>query len=140
MTACGPRQEEAALRYLLRRAARMTWEEDALCREIGQRLFFPEEIQAAAPGVARRVESPEAALAACAICPVMAECRATALARHDRNGVWGGLTEEGRKRAWKSEEATRQALLDALNGVVPQSRNGHGVEAPGEPARQLEAA
>lgn len=140
MTAYGPRQEEAALRYLLRRAARMTWERDALCKEIGQRLFYPEEIDPGGPGIPRRVESPEGALTACALCPVMAECRAVALARREKYGVWGGMTENGRKEARKSKEATRQSLLDALNGVVPQSRNGHGVEAPGEPARQLEAA
>lgn len=35
----------------------------------------------------------------CHACPVMLECLNYALVRHERFGVWGGMTGEERKRA-----------------------------------------
>lgn len=121
MSTWGPDQE-AALAYLNRRAASMTWEGDALCKEIGQRLFYPEEINPGGPGVARRVESPEEAVAACGRCPVMAECRAASFLQREKWGVWGGISERARQGMLRSEVAIRQALLDAIDGVPPKTR------------------
>lgn len=115
MTAYTDAHEEAALAYLLRRAAGTDWEADALCKELGQRLFYPEM-------VGHSLESPSPAVRACGMCPVMAECRARALATREPVGVWGGMTEVARKTVLVSPEATRQALLDALNGVPPTLR------------------
>lgn len=118
MTARGPMHEAAALRYLMRRAANMrVWEPSAICKQIGNRLFYPERIE----GTVQQ-ESPVEAIAACALCPVMAECRAYALVTREPKGVWGGMTDRARERALASPDATRQALLDALNGVRPTLR------------------
>jgi WhiB family redox-sensing transcriptional regulator len=37
-----------------------------------------------------------AAKAVCASCPVLAQCRAHALAAQEPYGIWGGLTEDER--------------------------------------------
>lgn len=37
------------------------------------------------------------AVATCLVCPVLAECRAYAMAADERHGVWGGLTEGERR-------------------------------------------
>lgn len=115
MTAYGPRQEEAALSYLRGRALDLAaWEPDALCKQIGQRLFYPEQIE----GTIHR-ESPKAAKAVCGLCPVMPECRALAFVTGEKQGVWGGMSDRERVKALADPDATRQALLDAINGVPP---------------------
>jgi WhiB family redox-sensing transcriptional regulator len=71
------------------------WREDALCAEIGDiELFFPGNGGSAAP--AKRV---------CARRPVIAACRAYAVAHHVRHGVWGGLSERELRRLMHREEA-----------------------------------
>ena len=129
MTIIAPEHEEAALRYLAERAVRMeVWEPDALCKEIGNRLFYPEQIEGTPT-----MESPSPALTACGMCPVMAECRAYALANDERLGVWGGMTLEARKRALATPALTREALMDALNGVEPSLfKKKAKVEAPAD--------
>lgn len=39
------------------------------------------------------------ALAACATCPFIQICREEALRNDERHGIWGGLTEDDRRRA-----------------------------------------
>ena len=65
----------------------MTWRDDALCRQVGMDLFFPE-----------KGETPKAAKQVCAACPVRAECLAEALAGDIRFGVWGGTSERERRQ------------------------------------------
>jgi len=48
-----------------------------------------------------------AAKAVCASCPVIAQCRAHALAAQEPYGIWGGLTEDERLEI--ISKATRQA-------------------------------
>lgn len=69
------------------------WRAGALCAQVDGDLFFPEKGESALP--AKRV---------CAGCPVRAECLAEALARPERFGVWGGLSEPER-RAVRAEQA-----------------------------------
>lgn len=40
----------------------------------------------------------EEAVAVCRVCPVLAECRAYALAADEKAGTWGGLSEVERRR------------------------------------------
>ena len=50
-------------------------------------MFFPE------PG-----ESPDDALAVCQSCPARRDCLDYAIANNERFGIWGGLTEQQRRR------------------------------------------
>lgn len=63
------------------------WMDDALCAQADPDSFFPE-----------RGGSPRDAKKVCLSCPVIAECRAYALGRDERFGVWGGLSERERRR------------------------------------------
>lgn len=72
------------------------WHVDALCREIGPGLFFPEQ-----------GESTREAKRVCAACPVRAECLEDALARDEEWGVWGGMTR--RERTYELRRRGRTA-------------------------------
>jgi WhiB family redox-sensing transcriptional regulator len=63
------------------------WREQALCAEVDPELFFPEK---------GRPNSEAAKI--CGRCAVQSECREDALQSHARFGIWGGLTERGRRR------------------------------------------
>lgn len=63
------------------------WERDAACRGMDQSLFFP------GPD-----DDPSEALAVCAGCPVRDECLEWALFARERFGIWGGTTEQERRR------------------------------------------
>src|SRR5215211_95702 len=62
------------------------WRAEALCAQVDGDLFFPE-----------KGESSVAAKRVCAECSVQSECLAEALARNERFGVWGGLSERERQ-------------------------------------------
>ncbi|WP_431039362.1 WhiB family transcriptional regulator [Streptomyces sp. P6-2-1] len=63
------------------------WKEGALCAQIGPDFFFPE------PG-----GSVQDAKRVCRSCPSRRACLEHALARDERYGVWGGLSEKERGR------------------------------------------
>ena len=63
------------------------WQEVGLCRQTDPAAFFPEK------GGSNRE-----AKAVCARCPVTAECLEYALERDERFGIWGGLSEQERRR------------------------------------------
>jgi WhiB family redox-sensing transcriptional regulator len=73
----------------------------AACRAAEPDLFFP--VAAAGPAVAQVV----AAKAVCRACPVRAECLSYAEQTGQGHGIWGGTTEEERRRARR--QATRLA-------------------------------
>ncbi len=60
--------------------------DDALCREVGATLFFPESED----------DSGELAKRVCAVCPVTEACLWYALAHPELEGVWGGASERQR--------------------------------------------
>jgi len=68
-------------------AADGRWQERALCRQIGDAVFYPEKGQPVQQ--AKRI---------CAHCPVRIECLDYALAHDERFGVWGGMSERERRR------------------------------------------
>lgn len=64
------------------------WRYEGLCRQVDPELFYPEKGQ----------DTTKAAKRVCAECPVLAPCLEQALARSERFGVWGGMTERERRR------------------------------------------
>jgi len=69
------------------------WQLEGSCREADPTLFFHPEGER---GPARRNRD-AAALAVCAGCPVLQQCREHALTVREPYGVWGGLTEDDRQ-------------------------------------------
>lgn len=68
------------------------WRHRAACRDEDPELFFPvSEVGPGAEQVAR-------AKAVCARCPVRAECLEYALENGLDHGIFGGLTEQERRR------------------------------------------
>jgi WhiB family redox-sensing transcriptional regulator len=76
-----------------------SWRRLAACRSANPELFFP----AAASGRSR--EQTGRAKAVCAICGVRRQCLQYALAADEEYGVWGGMTEEERRRAARRARA-----------------------------------
>ena len=72
------------------------WETRGLCRIGGYDpdLWFPDPTDFVVRDLAQRV---------CYRCPVIMECRTTALARGEKHGLWGGLTETQRKKMRQKE-------------------------------------
>jgi WhiB family redox-sensing transcriptional regulator len=63
------------------------WREQAACLGIDPQVFYPADDDEA-----------EQARAICANCEVRVECLEYALARREKDGVWGGATERDRRR------------------------------------------
>jgi WhiB family transcriptional regulator, redox-sensing transcriptional regulator len=75
------------LARLLDALAGPAWMAQAACAGSDPDMFFPQ------PG-----ETTAEAKAVCAACPVRAQCADLAEQRHERFGIWGGLSERDRKR------------------------------------------
>lgn len=79
------------------------WRERAACRGCDPDLFFP----------ARRGDNiPPEVRAVCGACPVRKECLAEGM--DERFGVWGGVSERGRRRL----RATRPRRQVAIHGSI----------------------
>lgn len=93
--------------------------EQAACRGIDTRLFFPE-----------RGEDTTIAKRICTSCPVRTPCRDWALANGERFGIWGGTSERERRNSRRHQRTTaidqltqagyahRVALRRARNGAA----------------------
>lgn len=68
------------------------WRDRAACRNSDPDLFFP--VGSTGPAL----EEIRAAKALCARCPVQDQCLAFALETNQDSGVWGGATEEERRK------------------------------------------
>ncbi|MEO5838893.1 MAG: WhiB family transcriptional regulator [Acidimicrobiales bacterium] len=78
------------------------WRALASCRDTAPDLFFP----VGSTGLA--VEQIEAAKGVCDQCPVKAPCLQFALETNQDSGIWGGTSEEERRRlrrAWLRDRA-----------------------------------
>ena len=73
-------------------AASWEWQQQGACRSLPTEMFFHPENERGPRRKAREM----AAKAVCNTCPVIAECRAHALAVQEPYGIWGGLSEEER--------------------------------------------
>ena len=80
------------------------WRDSAACRDTDPELFFP----IGTTGMA--LDQIEAAKAVCQACAAQAPCLEFALATNQESGVWGGASEEERRKlrkAWLARQ--RQA-------------------------------
>ena len=68
------------------------WAEEAQCRGMDHKIFFPDERGAAVRRVRRIAKS------ICMQCVVRAECLEYALTTNQTEGIWGGLDEKERKK------------------------------------------
>jgi len=68
------------------------WQYQGACRDLPPEMFFHPDGERGP----RRRNRENAAKAVCASCPVMAACRAQALAVQEPYGIWGGLSEDER--------------------------------------------
>ena len=79
-----------------------TWRVDAICRDTDPELFFPVGTTGyALLQIARAKE-------VCGQCPVQGECLDYALETNQDSGIWGGTSEEERRRlrrAWLRDRA-----------------------------------
>jgi WhiB family redox-sensing transcriptional regulator len=94
---------------------RHPWRRDALCREYGTAMFFPERGEVAEAQHAREV---------CVRCPVSAECRTYAatieLGRMRLPGIWGGTSGLDRRRT--QNRAARASARRRLRTAAPATR------------------
>ena len=90
------------------------WQLDGSCREADARLFFHPDGER---GPARRKRD-AAAMAVCAGCPVIEQCRRHGLSVREPYGVWGGLTEDDREEIYRAERVTARA--SAASAVVAE--------------------
>jgi WhiB family redox-sensing transcriptional regulator len=80
------------------------WRQRAACRDTDPDLFFP--VGSTGPAVEQIIN----AKAVCAICEARASCLEFALVTNQESGIWGGTTEEERRKlrkAWLARQ--RQA-------------------------------
>ena len=82
----------------------MSWEAHAACRDVGALFFAPDgEL-----GPQRELRE-QAAKAICAGCPVRRQCLECAMAAGIRDGLWGGLSEDERRRERRNRALRRAA-------------------------------
>lgn len=81
------------------------WREDAACRNTNPDLFFPvgKTIDA--------VEETSAAIALCRRCPVREQCLEYAMVTNQRDGIWGAMSEDDRRRMRSAWVAARRREL-----------------------------
>lgn len=73
----------------------MSWRTKAACNGLDPQIFFPETEEAA-----------DTAKAVCEVCSVKEACLEYALARREKEGVWGGATERERRRIIRQRRRT----------------------------------
>ena len=77
-----------------------SWRTRAACRDSDPELFFP----IGSTGMA--LEQIRAAKAVCDLCPTRTPCLEFAIATNQEAGVWGGLSEDERRRMRKGQPVT----------------------------------
>ena len=78
------------------------WQYQGACRDLDPEMFFHPDGERGP----RRRNRENAAKAVCASCPVIAACRAHALAVQEPYGIWGGLSESDRRIIRKQRNIT----------------------------------
>ena len=76
------------------------WQHEGSCQGLPSEIFFHPDGERGP----RRTIREKNAKAICATCPVIAACRAHALAVQEPYGIWGGLSESDREAIIDSEE------------------------------------
>ena len=85
------------------RGHRPDWRDQAACRDADPELFFPDADTRSAR------ERVKAARLICRCCPVRVTCLSWALASGQEAGIWGGLTEDERRRLHRRGSRVREA-------------------------------
>ncbi|MCI5825458.1 MAG: WhiB family transcriptional regulator [Arcanobacterium sp.] len=75
-----------------------SWMEDALCAQTDPDIFYPEKGGSTAP-----------ATSVCNNCSVRAECLEYAVSNDIRHGIWGGTSDNDRKRIARERRVGRVA-------------------------------
>jgi WhiB family redox-sensing transcriptional regulator len=86
------------------------WQYQGACQGLPSEIFFHPDGERGP----RRVNREKNAKAICATCPVIAVCRAHALAVQEPYGIWGGLSEDDRTAIIESEEKYALMKSDQL--------------------------
>jgi WhiB family redox-sensing transcriptional regulator len=81
----------------------LNWRDGAACRDTDPDLFFPVGTTGAA------IEQIRAAKAVCAVCPVKGPCLEFALITNQDSGVWGGTSEDERRKIRRTWVKSRRA-------------------------------
>src|SRR5258708_32665512 len=92
------------------------WWTLAACRNAEPELFFPISATSASGATVERAKR------VCESCPVQSQCLRYALRHRQEQGIWGGLTEDERRRmnrrmAPSERAATRSAAIRADAGA-----------------------
>ncbi len=93
------------------------WQSQARCRGADPAVFFSSESEKCHTKRARERRAKEL----CRVCPVLAQCRAHALAVAEPFGVWGGLSEAERKDLIINQNRRPRSHYDrSMGGSVGQ--------------------
>jgi WhiB family redox-sensing transcriptional regulator len=84
------------------------WRDNAACRDTDPELFFP--IGTTGPAV----EQIESAKLVCFQCDAQSNCLEFALATNQESGIWGGTSEEERRKLRKAWLAARRSQRIAI--------------------------
>jgi WhiB family redox-sensing transcriptional regulator len=92
------------------------WWDLAACKNAEPELFFPISVTSASRGTIERAKR------VCGSCPVQSQCLSYALRHRQEQGIWGGLTEDERRRlnrrmATSERAASRSAAIRTRAGV-----------------------
>jgi WhiB family transcriptional regulator, redox-sensing transcriptional regulator len=82
------------------------WRREALCRDTNPDLFFP------VGTTGQALVQIDQAKQVCRACPVQADCLEFALSTNQDSGIWGGTSEEERRklrRAWVARQKAAAA-------------------------------
>lgn len=79
-----------------------SWRQNAACRDTNPDLFFP--VGTTGPAI----EQIEAAKAVCMQCEAINDCLEYALATNQDSGIWGGTSEEERRKIRRENQAARR--------------------------------
>lgn len=74
------------------------WQESALCAQTDPDVFFPEKGGSTAP-----------ATSICTRCEVRADCLEYAISNDIRHGIWGGMSDNDRRRISRERRRAREA-------------------------------
>ena len=94
------------------------WQYQGACRDLDPEMFFHPDGERGP----RRRNRENAAKAVCASCPVIAACRAHALAVQEPYGIWGGLSEDDRTAILERQGVTP---LTIPASIVAQTSVSH---------------
>ena len=86
------------------------WQYKGACRDLDPEMFFHPDGERGP----RRRNRENAAKAVCASCPVIAACRAHALAVQEPYGIWGGLSEDDRTAILERQGVTPLTITASI--------------------------